>query len=592
MNIRTSLLHIFWPVSALVLTACPVPFDVGDNTDGEPASTSPGGGPTTADDRPTTSGGPSATSTGEPGSTETTISPESTGSAGTTSPGLTGNTDTTTTELTASTGSSGPESTASTGSSGETGDPASTGSSETTDAQSTDGTTGGIGDTEGTMTTGMFEGCLDVTDSDTAGDPSAWSWHAHVQSYDISPKSLVLDHTGAVLLSSQFIGQTDLGGGPRTAAKVGRFLVKYDGQGQYLWDDVSSGFKDSALFFPALAVDCAGNIYIAGSFVGTIEIDGELLTATEGIDPEGDPPLVSTDMVIAKLTPAGKLVWARRFGDDQNQVLNDVVTTPAGGIIVAGAVKGAFAIDGADIDAGAKNDGLLAEFDADGALVWHKTFGGAVNVLFRGLDHSPTGLLAVAGYAEDKVDFGGGPLAKIGNQGDFVAQFEPNGAHRWSVRALADHRWSDLAAGPDGKVYVTGTKETGVYDLFLSAYDPTGAVAWSIYGESNDFAWGQAVTTAPSGEVAVTGNFRGTLHLGGGALKDPQSSNLFVARFTAGGQLIKAAKFAGNALPQMLRFGPDGELVLGGLLQGTIDFGTGPLIPPGIDEIFLHRFSP
>jgi hypothetical protein len=52
-----------------------------------------------------------------------------------------------------------------------------------------------------------------------------------------------------------------------------------------------------------VAVDVADNLYVTGSFTGTVDF--------------GTGPLVSagdTDIVVLKLDPSGNVIWSKRFG--------------------------------------------------------------------------------------------------------------------------------------------------------------------------------------------------------------------------------------------------------------------------------------
>lgn len=562
---------------------CPTPgvYCIGDCTAGSPASD--GGGSTAGSGVGATSGGSTGT-TGDDGTTGTTSNGVSTTLWGTTSGGSTTTTDGTGT----STGEPGgtTEGTSTGGSGGST-DGSTSGDSS--------GTTGGstTGDSGGTTTLEQFEACVNVTDTDTAGDPAPWGKYG--PAYEVyTPQDVVLaiDHTGAVAVSSYFYGEVDFGGGPLIADGMDRYLVAHDGQGQYQWEQFLGGGYDAVVSEMGIAFDCSGNLFVAGGFYGTIDLDGAMMTAVEGW--EGvDIQLSTHDLVTAKFSPAGDLIWARHFGDDYNQRWFDAAATADAGVVVAGAVKGTFDLDGAPIVAGETSDALLAEFDADGARVWHATFPAIGDAAFEALERSSAGLLAVAGWTNGSVDLGGGPLAETDDQYRFVAQFEANGAHRWSTMLPAKHVWNSVAAGIDGKVYVAGFTDKQDSDLFLLAYAPTGALAWSIYGMTDGYANGFGVAAAPDGDVALSGLFTGTLHLGAGVLSDGPGPHLFVARFTSGGTFLAGETYPADtwAAPRALRFGPDGELAVAGTFRGTIDLGDGPIYSEK-DGMFLHRFSP
>jgi hypothetical protein len=67
---------------------------------------------------------------------------------------------------------------------------------------------------------------------------------------------------------------------------------------------------------------------------------------------------------------------------------------------------------------------------------------------------------------------------------------------------------------------------------------------------------------------------------------------MYVARFTANGTFLGGEHFVASALPQSLRYGPDGELVVTGRFIGELDLGGGLLTGITPDDFFVHRFSP
>jgi hypothetical protein len=80
-----------------------------------------------------------------------------------------------------------------------------------------------------------------------------------------------------------------------------------------------------------LAVDVSGNVWVARSFLMEIEIEGEQLVSDLG------------NTVLAKFSPSGALLWARKVGSDEAQSNLDVTglaALPEGGVAVIGTYKG------------------------------------------------------------------------------------------------------------------------------------------------------------------------------------------------------------------------------------------------------------
>ncbi|MBL8975926.1 MAG: hypothetical protein JNK56_35310, partial [Myxococcales bacterium] len=473
-----------------------------------------------------------------------------------------------------------------------------TSATTTTTDTTTTTTTGSTTDTTDTTsdpstTTGEFMGCLEPTDSDTAADPSAWARQAVTSYGQLDVRHMEVDHTGAVLLSNIFHGLLDLGGAQLDGTDGDashHYLAKYDALGQHAW---SLHFGGSSFYEYELALDCAGNLFLAGSFDGSITIEGVTLTATLGFEQEADIVYNTTDILLAKFTPAGQLVWARRFGDASYQRSYDLVATDDGGVVIAGALKGTLDVDGTLIVANTSYDGLLLALDATGAYLWHRSFAAPADVDMQAIDRSAGGQLSVAGGAAAGVDFGGGPLPADNQNYIYLAQFEANGDHRWSLRAPADHSLYSLAADDDAAVYIAGytTLKTAV----LTRFDPSGALAWTRTGVSTNYAVAYDVSTAGT-TVALIGSFRASLDLGDGTVFSSNTgfNDLFLARYAADGALLSASQVVSGkqAQPRRVRIGPDGETLAAGFFKGTLDLPTGQLTAVGSEDMFLYRAAP
>jgi len=91
--------------------------------------------------------------------------------------------------------------------------------------------------------------------------------------------------------------------------------------------------------------------------------------------------------------------------------------------------------------------------------------------------------------------------------------------------------------------------------------------------------------------VAITGQISGAVDFGGGPLVSAGNTDVFVVKLDAGGNYLWGKRF-GDGQKQLgvgLSFSSAKDLVLTGRLQGTIDFGGGPLVTMGYQDIFLAR---
>ncbi|MFT3726186.1 MAG: hypothetical protein QM773_21685 [Hyphomonadaceae bacterium] len=130
-----------------------------------------------------------------------------------------------------------------------------------------------------------------------------------------------------------------------------------------------------------------------------------LLTTGVGLEetcaPATSPSMFTTERVglfedddvnVRKHDASGGVIWDRTFPTENGDGINVLAPTADGGVIGAG-----YLIDGPKV--GRHNwDGLLIKLDANGDVVWRRTFGGGRRDELKGVAILPDGSLIVAGY--------------------------------------------------------------------------------------------------------------------------------------------------------------------------------------------------
>lgn len=497
----------------------------------------------------------------------------------------TGGSGTTTTEstegvvtTTAETGASGSSGT-STGGGSETGSSSGSGEGSTGDA-----TTSGVG-----------EACV----SDTLADLMGWSVSRGAPGEALNVQS-VGAAAGAVLYATQFDGVIDLGGGPidsQGATHIG--FASHSDAGEFLWADHMGGPADTINIssFDA-AVDCGGNLVIGGQFSGDITTQAVTLAAVPGLEFDDGMAHPTVDWFLAKFGPDGALLWAKRFGDAASQRVYGLDVQGDGTIVVSGLSLGTLELGGPPIVApGPYPLAVLAAFTPDGGLAWQRSFSGSQGVGLA-IDVGPDDRISVLGTATGSTDLGGGVLVDVEDPW-IVGQFAADGGHRWSHRFdQANHIPSGVGADSAGGTVISGTSFAGdSFARFVLRHDTQGSLDWKreLVPEPNTAEQVSVEAMATGATIAVTGRFRGAIDFGGGDLNvAPPDHAIFVARYDLAGEHLSSEMFSGAlaASPNAAAIGADGELVLGGIYQGELDLGAGPMVAVGEADLFVHRFAP
>jgi hypothetical protein len=135
--------------------------------------------------------------------------------------------------------------------------------------------------------------------------------------------AVAFDPMGNLIVTGQFSGTGDFGGGTLTSAAADIFLAKYDPSGVLVFAKLFG--VSGAHSANALSIDANGDIALAGVVDGTIDFGGGSITSSG-----------SGDAFVAKLDPSGAYIWARAFGDAQPQAATGIAFDGPQHLVVSG----------------------------------------------------------------------------------------------------------------------------------------------------------------------------------------------------------------------------------------------------------------
>ncbi|OJT21393.1 hypothetical protein BO221_26590 [Archangium sp. Cb G35] len=393
---------------------------------------------------------------------------------------------------------------------------------------------------------------------------SEWLWAVDAKSTSCTSSTemlgMAVDGEGNTLTLSDFDGTTTLGGTVFTGDKGDMLLVKVDARGEPVWaqllDIHGSGSYSSTK--EDIAVDAMGAVAVAASYYGTLSIDG-LSLVNEG------PPKT----FVAKFAPNGSVLWVQSFG---GMLGSGAVAMDAAGNVVLLAIYDGGGIFVAKLEAGT------------GETLWSRSIQGSGTVLFaNSLDVDEAGDVLLAATFNGTLDIDGTVLTSSVSWDAFVTKLEgTTGKALWSRNT---GRVAGEGAGPAymkvagaGSVFVLKVHRG---EMKLSKLSAGGEELWSR--SIADSAEELHLTADAAGNALVTGTFSGTLDLGGG-LRRSTGSAAFVAWYDSEGGYLKDHVFPslsrevdGAPLGRSWGIGagvdPEGNLLLGGGFNGTVDFG-------------------
>jgi hypothetical protein len=199
----------------------------------------------------------------------------------------------------------------------------------------------------------------------------------------------------------------------------------------------------------------------------------------------------SVDIFLVKTDANGNIIWAKTYGGTNNDYAYSVQQTSDGGYIV----------EGRTYSFGAGNyDFFLIKTDANGNIIWAKTYGGTSDDYAYSVQQTSDGGYILAGYTSS---FMVGPDI-------FLIKTDANGNIQWSKTyggASYDYAHS-VRQTSDGGYIVAGYTYSfgaGYYDIFLIKTDANGNIQWAKTYGGTDWDEASSVQQTSDGGYIVAG---------------------------------------------------------------------------------------
>jgi hypothetical protein len=359
----------------------------------------------------------------------------------------------------------------------------------------------------------------------------------------------------------------------------------------------------------ATATDASGNVYVAGSFIGTVSFGSTSLTSPGG-----------SDAFVAKWNPAsGTFAWAHRMGGSNYDVAKAVVVAGTS-VYVAGAFSGTAASFGTQSLASAGDtDAFVAKLTDAGStssFVWTQRVGGIYDEQASALAISSSGLYVAGSFSSSTVSFGPSTLNNSGGDDAFVAKLTDAGAtsaFAWAQQAGGtgiDGAYALAAHGSD--LYLAGYYNSASASFGNTVLSTSGMFSYNAFvarltdqGTSGSFVWAQqgggtgrteAHTIAVSGaNVYVAGYFSGLATFGGISVTSAGNYDAFVAKLTNTGTYAWIQRAGGIDDDEAFGLAVTGSAVYlaGAFNSPAISFGTSSLANSGSGtaDAFLAKLT-
>ncbi|MBL0048947.1 MAG: T9SS type A sorting domain-containing protein [Bacteroidetes bacterium] len=320
---------------------------------------------------------------------------------------------------------------------------------------------------------------------------------------------------------------------------------------QWLFQPQSTGY----IGFSDEIIDKHGNILVTGIYTGIVDFNPDsvgvkFLSSTN-----------SNSYFIAKYSPGGALIWAKKCARSSSNILLDtkLKLDKLGNIYLFGMFNGIIyfdTINGSNNYLNGYFDLFAAKYDSTAQIIWANSLTtDSVNDYIGDLEIDGLGNVYMTGGFHGRIKYFNGSTY----------------------------------------TYTSSTGNGTTFDIFLVKYDINGNRIWiKSIGSTND-DYGRRLLIDSLGNIIISGAFAGTVDFDPGPalhnitlIGNPQAQTFF-AKFNSLGGFLWANAF--RAPIEFIKINKAGELViLGRITFNNIDFDPGPGVT--IIPFYIYQYNP
>ena len=405
--------------------------------------------------------------------------------------------------------------------------------------------------------------------------------------------SIISDSNGYIYVAGSFEGSVDFGGGSRVSGGgTDIFLVKLNSSGVYQWDYTKGGTDNDLAY--GVNTDSSGNVYITGSFRGSVNFGG-------GSRAKGN----QDDIFLVKLNSSGTYQWDYTVGGDNIEYGIDVNIDSSGNVYLFGEQNGIINFGGGERYILANTDVFIVKLNNSGQYQWDFITGYGVSNGGFCIDNNSN--IYITGMFIENNTFGGNIINSI-EDGFFVVKLNNSGQYQWNYIKNAKLLKTDpkfkINVDINNNIYVAGyfyntinfgggdRISTDSISIFVVKLNNSGQYQWDytnkldVKGDTETFG----IDINSSGNIYITGSYYETVDFGGGSRNSNGTYDIFVVKLNNDGKYqwdyTKGNSGADESTGICLY---DNYIYITGYFSNTIDFGGGVRTSAGNSDIFILK---
>ena len=319
--------------------------------------------------------------------------------------------------------------------------------------------------------------------------------------------SITIDDSNNIYTIGSFNGTVDFdpGLGIFNLTSIGSwdaYISKFDSSCNLIWVKSIGGIADDCVA-RSIKNDSDGNIYVIGSYEGSIDFDSDS-TSNFILNSLGG----SWDIFILKLDSDGNFAWVKTMGGQNNDGGNSISLDAFGNVLTTGNFygQGDFDPDSLVIYNVSTTNGIgmgvfISKLDTSGNFVWAKAIGGGYSN-GRSIAVGTIGNIYTTGSFQGGADFDPGSGTYYLNSGIsqsvFISNLDSLGNFVWAKSFGSDSYGNSIAVDDSENVYTTGNFSGTVdfdpgTDVFNLSSSANGLIFISKLNNNGSFVWAKAI---------------------------------------------------------------------------------------------------
>ncbi len=429
--------------------------------------------------------------------------------------------------------------------------------------------------------------------------------------------SIDTDNNGNSYVIGTFTGTLEpdpenAAGNIQAAGGTDVYFAKYAPDGSLLFVKTVGGTGNDHGY--ALAVDASGNIYIAGSFEGTVDFNtGD---ETRALTSSGN-----SDIFFAKYDTDGNYLIAHRIGGTGTDRATSLCLDPTGNLYLAGSFAG-----NVDFDPGANTqslssrgntDGFFAKYSSNGNYLMAKQIGGTGTDEISRLNTDGV-TIYTTGIFSETANFGTEADQNHTSTGEtdiFIAKYDAyTGEFKKMITAGGSgmNQPNAITLDADRNIYITGsstgdinfneTPLTGIgeADIFMAKYNHELELRFAHLIGSTGTDEGKGIAIDGFKNIYLVGTFNGQVDFDPGSgtqTLTSQGTDIFLAKYTHDGNYQFAYRLGGSGQDDVRSIMLDeaSTIYLTGGFEGTSSFSLGgnttPLSASAQADAFIVKYT-